>query len=220
MRTIIACGSIKPELEHFNIDTDTVKLNFLAQNLHRKPETMPAVIQKAIDRHSPGNDEIVLGYGLCSNGVVGVKAPEQGVYIPKVHDCISFYLGSGKKYTELFSQRPGTYYLTRSWLNNGMDPLGLVENEYTRRVGREMADITMETELKNYTHIAFVNTFDSDNEYYRNRAKKNAEYFNKKYIEYPVKEDFFKKILFGPYEKPDFIYIKPGEIVKQKTLLK
>lgn len=220
MNIIIACGSIRPELEKAKGAEDSVRIITLPQNLHRAPHKMSGVIQKALDQVTGEADKVILGYGLCSNGIVGVEAPSQGLYIPRAHDCITFYLGSRQRYHEIFSKHPGTYHLTRSWIENKTDPLGLLENEYTRRVGREMAEETIQTEIRNYEYISFVDTGTGDSEKYREQAKRNAEYFNKKYIEYPGSDDYFRKMIFGPYDTSDFIYIKPYQEVKQSEFLK
>ena len=220
MNTIIACGSIRPELERLKGTKEDVVVRYLPQNLHRTPHRMKDLIQKVIEKAETESENIILGYGLCSNGVVGVKAPAQGLYIPRVHDCIALYLGSREKYKEIFSKRPGTYHLTKSWIDNKKDPLGLVENEYTERVGRELAEETMQTEIRNYSHISYVSTAAGDNDKYRQRAKANAEFFRKQFIEYTGSNDYFKRILFGPYNEPDFIYIKPNQEITQKEFLK
>lgn len=220
MRKIIACGSISPELERLRKGHNEVDIQYLPQNLHRAPDKMKEYIQKAIDDLTSVYETVVLGYGLCSNGIVGIKAPEQGLYIPRVHDCIAFYLGSRKAYQKIFKQHPGTYHLTKSWILNKTDPLGLVENEYTERVGREMAEEAMEREIRNYEYISFVNTLTDNVDKYRKRARENAAHFNKKFIEYKGSDKYFEKILFGPYESPDFVYVSPHNTVKQKEFLK
>jgi len=220
MKRVIACGSIKPELERLAGQEPGVSLRFMPQNLHRLPEKLTRMLQQAIDETDHAFQQIVLGYGLCSNAIVGLRAPSQGLYIPHVHDCITFYLGSRDAYQKVFSKKPGTYHLTRSWIDNHTDPLGLMRNEYTKRVGSEMAEEAIRTEIRNYRYISFVDTQGMGNESYRTRARENAEYFNKEFIEYKGSDAFFKKILFGPYQQPDFMYIPPGDIVKQKDFLK
>ncbi len=220
MRRIIACRSIKPEMDQLVQPEAPFHIRYMPQNLHRYPHKLKEFLQKAIDQTDSGYDQVVLGYGLCSNGIVGLKAPEQGLYIPHVHDCIALYLGSRQAYQKIFHQHPGTYHLTPSWINNQTDPLGLMENEYTQRVGAEMAEETMRTEIRNYSHISFVNTNAPNSDKYRRRARENARYFNKEFIEYQGSDAFFRKILYGPHQNPDFIYIQPGNIVKQKDFLK
>ncbi len=217
---VIACGSIQPELEMLKTEAPKTSVIYMDQNLHRSPDKMKVVLQEAIDKHASKTDRLVLGYGLCSNGVVGVKAPGQGLYIPKAHDCITLFMGSRDAYNNAFKKRPGTYYLTKSWIENEKDPLGLMENEYTQRVGAEDAEWSIKQELKNYSHIAFINTGAGDIHQYRKRALDNAKFFDLEYIEIDASNGFLMKILKGPYDEENFLYFKPGEKVTQEKFLK
>ncbi len=221
MNMIIACGSLKPEIDSVVNQTDLpVEVVYLPQDLHRTPDRMKDAVQKALDRVSPEIKKVVLGYGLCSNGVVGVKAPPQGLYIPKMHDCIGMFLGSHKQFMEYFRNEPGTYYLTKSWIDNRKDPMGLVENEYTKRVGREWAEEAMRSEIQNYKFIAYIETGIGDDEQYKKIAKENAKHFGKTYKELKGSTHFFKRMIEGPMEEPDFLYFEPGQTVKQINFLK
>ncbi len=221
-KVIIACGSLSPELEIIASGSEHVKVIFLEQNLHRAPQNMKAEIQKELDQITNNKDitKVILGYGLCSGGIVGIKAPQQGLIIPKVHDCIALMMGERNTYHSFFHKQPGTYHLTESWIENEKDPLGLLENEYTERVGREMAEYAIHEELKNYTHISFINTGMRDEEKYRKRAQENAAYFKKEFIEIKGSGKYLKQLIHGPYDETDFIYIKPGHTVQQKEFLK
>ncbi len=220
MVTIIACSSIKPELEHIRAGRKDVSIRYLPQNLHRTPQKLKKMLQNILNQVKSNDGKLVLGFGLCSNAIAGIKAPQQGLYVPCVHDCITLYLGSREKYKELFRKYPGTYYLTRSWISDKKDPLGLLENEYTKRVGKEMAEEAMRKEIKNYDYISFINTLDDNSDKCLERAKENAKFFKKKFIEHKANNDFFKKIVLGPHQKPDFIYVEPYESVKQQEFLK
>jgi len=221
MNHIIACAGLKPEIELVRNGDEDIRVQYLRQNLHRAPDKLNKKLQGAIDE-IPDNEDmtVVLGYGLCSNAVVGVRAPSQGMYIPRVHDCITLYLGNRETYKKEFNQKPGTYYLTSGWINNQTDPLGMMENEYTRRVGRELAEETIKEEIRNYSRISFIHTAGSKNPRYVERAKANATYFGKEFTEFKRDDTYFRKILYGPYEKPDFVYIEPHDKVKQIEFLK
>lgn len=219
-KTIIACGGMKAEFERLSPADNGIEMYYMPQNLHRAPGTLRKKLQETIDRVAEDAETIILGYGLCCNGVVGLKAPKQGLIIPKVHDCIALYMGSREKYREIFSRQPGTYHLTRNWIDNRKDPLGLVEHEYKRRVGAEDARDTMEWEIKNYSHISYINTGAGQVEKYRNRALENAREFDKQFIEIPGEDKFFRQILFGPWDSKNFVNIKPHETSKQEYFLK
>jgi hypothetical protein len=219
-KIVIACGGLKAEFERLHPTDNGIKMHYMPQNLHRVPGTLRKKLQEAIDRLAEGTEPIILGYGLCCNGVVGLKAPKQGLIIPKVHDCIALYMGSQEKYRKIFSKHPGTYYLTRNWIENEKDPLGLVENEYKKRVGPDMAWETMEMEIKNYSYISYINTRSGNSDEYRRRTRETARKFNKQFKEIQGNDIFFRKMLFGPWDSQNFIHVNPYEISKQKYFIK
>jgi hypothetical protein len=218
-RVVIACRIMQPEMQALQSLDNTVEVRYLDQNLHRTPDHMPRLIQEQIDAVRTYASKIILGYGLCSNGIVGVKAPQQGLYVPKAHDCITLFLGSRARYDKLFHERPGTYYLTPGWVAEEKDPLGQMENEYVPRMGREMAIWGIKEELKNYTHIALIDTQAVDMALLRQRAMENATFLGKKYEEIVGKPDYFQKILLGPLDTENFLFVKAGETVQQKPFL-
>ena len=185
------------------------------------PDRMGSVVQDAVDRAAKrATDEIVLGYGLCSNGTVGVQAPKQGLLVPRIHDCISLLLGSREAYQQAFAKRAGTYYLTPGWVADNKDPLGMAEGEYAARVGKEAAVETVREELKHYSHIVLIDTKTGDGaEALRSRAKDNARFLGKEYEEVPGSTAFFEKVLFGPYDEGDFLRVDPGQTVAQEPFL-
>lgn len=218
-KVIVACQVMKPELDSLAGEDNSIEITYLESSLHETPAKMPKLLQKQIDIAEKYASQIILSYGLCSNGVVGIKAPNQGLIIPKVHDCISLFLGSRQAYDKIFHERPGTYYLTPGWIEVGNDPLGYMERDYVPKMGREMAEWGIKEELKNYTHIVLIDTKSRDMEPFRKIARENAAFLGKKYEEISGSQDYFRKILFGPYDKKDFVLLQPGEVMKQEMIL-
>lgn len=218
-RILIACQVMEPEIEYLREGIHDVEVWYVEQALHRVPQNMGPRLQREIDKASSlGADFIVLGYGLCSNGIAELIAPPQGLIVPKAHDCIALFLGSVNRYRELFRERPGTYYLTPGWVSEGKDPLGILE-EYTGRYGAETARWVMEEELKHYTHIALIVTGVGDLNSLRSRAMANAHHFGKAYEEIKADLRYLKRLLEGPYTDEDFFLIPPGEKVTQERYL-
>ncbi|MGZ9166626.1 MAG: DUF1638 domain-containing protein [Anaerolineales bacterium] len=79
-------------------------------------------MQEKIDQASQHADVLLLGYGLCSMAVVGLHATTSHLVIPRVDDCIAIFLGSCKAYKEQSQQEPGTYDLTKGWIEAGDTP--------------------------------------------------------------------------------------------------
>ena len=216
---LVACRVMEPELEAAGGNAHSVEIRYLDQGLHRTPQNMAAAIQEQIDQAAAHASRIVVGYGLCSNGIVGVTARQQGLYLPHCHDCIAFFMGSHRAYLKAFEARPGTYYLTPGWVAEKKDPLGIIDEDYTQRLGRKTALWVMEEELKHYTHITLINTGAGNIESLRERAKENARVLNKHYEEIQGSLDFFKKLIRGPYASGDFLFLKPGHKITQEMYL-
>ncbi|WP_291321667.1 DUF1638 domain-containing protein [Desulfonatronospira sp.] len=216
-RVVIACGALRPELEHLRLGHENeVHTVYLPQNMHRSPHLLPDLIQEQVDTAAEYASRIILGYGLCSNGIVGVKAPEQGLVITRSHDCVALFLGSLEKFRLTSRDHPGTYYLTRGWIAEGKDPLGTMENDYVPRLGRAWAEWGAREEIKHYTRFVFINTGVGDIQALRNRAMENARFFGKEYLEVQGDLEYLRRILFGPYDRDYFYLVPPFEKVQQR----
>lgn len=213
---IIACNIMKDEIIRFQVNGTSFV--FLEQSLHRTPQKMKGVIQEEIDKAEQWDgDYIILSYGLCSNGIVGVKSERHSIVIPRVHDCIALFLGSWERYVEEHQREPGTYYLTRGWIEEGKSPLGIY-GEYCQRYGKETAEWVIREELKHYTRIALVDTGVHLLEIHREHAIENARFLHLRYEEIKGSLDFFKKMLQGSWGN-DFVILRPGEEVTQELFL-
>ncbi|UCD77587.1 MAG: DUF1638 domain-containing protein [Desulfobacterales bacterium] len=215
--TIVACRVMEPEFEAVRKNHENVEILYLDQGLHRTPQKMAAQVQSLVDQAAETADRIVLGYGLCSNGIVGVEARQQGLIVPRCHDCIAFFLGSPKAYLDDFNSRPGTYYLTPGWIAERKDPLSIIRKEYEPRFGRETAEWVKREELKHYTHLVLINTGVAEVEPLRKIARENARFFNMQYVEIEGDSlEYFYKLVKGPYNSDEFIHLSPGDVVTQE----
>lgn len=221
-RVVIACRVMEPELNHLLAEAgegdEGGEVVYLDQLLHRTPGKLLDLVQEKIDQVAQRASRIVLGYGLCSNGVVGVTARQQGLIIPRCHDCIALFLGSPGRYQEIFRSKPGTYYLTPGWIREQKDPLGIIE-EYVPKYGRDTARWLIEEELKHYTHIALINTRVDEMAPLRVRAMENATVLKKQYEEIAGNLDYFRELLHGPYTDEKFLRLRLGERFTQEMLL-
>jgi hypothetical protein len=95
---------------------------YLDFGLHDRPSEMRPVLQERLDAIGEPST-VIVGYGLCGNGVVGIESGRHTLVFPRTHDCVGMMLGSRQRYAEEFAAEPGTYYLTRGWLESGDDPL-------------------------------------------------------------------------------------------------
>ncbi|AFM24801.1 DUF1638 domain-containing protein [Desulfomonile tiedjei] len=205
---IIACDVMRKELEAA-ADGSQIQFHFLDQGLHRTPQEMAGIIQQEIDTLESVS-KIVLGYGLCSGGIKGVKPRGAQLIIPRCHDCIPLFFGSLEKYDLMFKARPGTYYLTPGWVAAKKDPLGIIYDDYAPKHGLETAFWVMEEELKHYTHIALIDTKVGNCPELKTRAKENCSILKKDYDEIEGSLSYFERLIHGPYTPEEFVTIEAG----------
>jgi len=93
--------------------------------------------------------------------------------------------------------------------------LGTYEKEYLPKYGGEVALWAIRESLKNYTHIALINSNLQGTEMLRRRAIENAEFFHMTYIEFFGDLSYFEKIVRGPHHSEDFLLLQPGEAITQ-----
>lgn len=179
--------------------------------MHINPSRLRSALQEAIDASANSFDTILLGYGLCSQAVVGIHANNCTLVVPKVDDCIAIFLGSDQAYKKQYRAEPGTYYLTKGWIEVGDSPF----SEYERTVekyGEEKARHLMSRMLNNYTRLALINTGQFELERYREYCKHAAERFNLRFEEIPGSSTLIQKLLYGPWDE-DFVVARPGETI-------
>jgi len=213
-RVVLACGCLRPEFEELSIP-EGIAIQYLPQNLHRTPRRLLDALQRAVDSVSETTTEVVLGYGLCSNGLVGLQAGRLRLVVPRVHDCVALLLGSRAAFLDAFARRPGSYYLTPGWLAHARDPLGTLEHDYVPRVGRTHAEWALREELKNYSHIVHLRTKATRDTTHRARAEANARFLHLELEEIDGSADYLERLLAGPHDFPDFFTIPPGGEVTQ-----
>lgn len=217
---LIACGSLQYEFESLIREEESpLQIHYLDTDLHRTPAMIPTAIEKKIDEIGSDCSRIMLGYGLCSNGVVGVKAENSTLIIPRVHDCLDLFLGFVGKGKSRSGSSARHYYLTPGTLLNQKDPLGIMTNEYTPKMGEKKAQWGMKEELKHYTHFVLITTPRADMGVIQQKARENALFFNMELMESPSDLRFFEKIIYGPHDVEFFMHVPPGETIEQSMFI-
>ena len=206
---VIACATVIEEmLLHLPPGMDYQVLDF---GLHVNPEALRRALQAAIDASTTSADTILLGYGLCSQGVVGLRANNCTLVVPRVDDCIAIFLGSGEVYKAQARAEPGTYYLTKGWIEAGDSPFDEYDS-LVEQYGEQKARWLMGQVLKNYTRLALINTGQYELEHYRDYSQHAAERFGLRYEEISGSSALIKKMLHGPWDD-EFVVARPGETI-------
>ena len=230
---VIACDILNRELSFISSQSSCyVDVVFLHAELHNTPDKLRSMLQEQIDIANkgfpynyfglaPNYDYIVLGYGLCSNGIAGISSEKIPLVIPKWHDCVTLLLGSREKYNEYFNSNPGTYWYSRGWIERSIQPgeerfKGLYA-EYVQKYGEDNAEYLMETEqgwFKNYSKAVYINWQSLGNtEYYREYTKKCAQFLKWSYDEVEGSQSLLHKIMNGIFDDDEVLVVPPGKRV-------
>ncbi len=207
-RKVLACATVMEEV--LPLLPPGLSYQVLDFGLHVNPPTLKAALQEAID--AAGADEVILGYGLCSMAVIGLEANGCTLIIPRVHDCIAIFLGSNGAYQQQAQAEPGTYYLTKGWIEVGDTPF----SEYERlaeQYGASRADRLIRLSIRHYTRLALIDTGHGDMTPYRIYAQRLAERWGLRFEEIPGSNALVRKMLTGPWDG-DFVVVSPGETVR------
>ena len=123
MRGVVACEALYPLIDRF---APHFPVRYLPAELHEFPVNVPVEtaitehVQTAIDDlDGPGLDAIVLSYASAEN-LTGVSTRHAPLIVSLSADCTSSLLpGAVNEYGE--NKAAGTLYLTRGWIDCGVD---------------------------------------------------------------------------------------------------
>lgn len=221
----IACRVFESLLKESQHQDLFDQVTYLDYGLHRVPEKLTHAVQEAIDElETPSL--IVLGYGLCGNGLKGIQSRQHTLLIPRTDDCIAILLGSYQTYLEEFHREPGTYYLTKGWLEAGSDPLKEY-HQVREKYGEKDAQWIMDAQYQHYKRLVLVAHHKTELAEYRPQAKAVAEYCNRwgmNYEEILGSDQYLRRLIetATSLEKADedFLVIPPGGEVRQEMFIR
>jgi hypothetical protein len=222
---ILACRVLQSLMEPYVRDA-AIPATFMEYGYHRVPQLMTPALQTELDR-LPEPSVVVVGYGLCGNGLAGLKAGEHTLIVPRADDCIMMLLGSYARYMEEFSAEPGTYYLTKGWLESGSHPLKEYR-ELLEKYDPETVDWIMDEQYKNYKRLVLVAPSQAELDAYRAQALEVAEFcaqrWGFRYEERLGSDDLVKRLVTDAFKLPqstdDFLVIPPGGEIKQEMFFR
>jgi len=189
-------------------------------------------------------DAILLGYGLCNNGVRGLKS-DVPIVIPKAHDCITLFLGSKEKYREYFDANRGSvFFQTSGWLERdksdsshsgvleqpGGNDISKDENKCSggarqsledliATYGEENAKYLYETlyELPNYKKMTYINNNIGLTDHDKEDAKAIAESRKLEFEEIEGDNGLIFRLLDGnidEWKESEFLVVPPGNRIE------
>jgi N-methylhydantoinase A/oxoprolinase/acetone carboxylase beta subunit len=228
---LVGCSIFKNEIQFLESHvTSRIDYYWLPQRLHNRPLELRKLVQEEIDtvdRSGNPYDAIVLLYGLCSKGTVGVFSRNHSLVVPKVQDCIAILLGSNRSYRDHFAQKPGTYWFTRGWIETGFtpgkrsryrgvyDPYKERYKEYRKQFDREVSQYLInewdQRWIQNYTTLAFIDWGMEDDQRFRRKAEENARALELEFENIQGDPALLLNLLNGKWDDETFLITRPGQ---------
>jgi hypothetical protein len=204
---------------------NVVDIVLMPQGLHDEPDRLRKEVQEALQRthdiQDRPYDASLLGYGLCSNGIVGLSS-QIPIVVPRGHDCITLLLGSKERYQEYFDAHRGVYWYSPGWIESGKQPsrqrYEKVLEEYTRKYGPDNATYLLEVEqtwMKEYQWVAYVDWGLNDSEHYRAFTRDCAGFLGWNYDELAGDPGLMQRFIDGLWSEEEFLIVQPGQRITE-----
>ena len=229
---VIGCAVLGVDMKYaarqLGLDVDFI---FLEAGLHERPDELNKKLQEAIDALSAAGEtqRIVIGYGICGRGTIGIQSRDIPLVIPKVHDCIAMFLGGSEAYRRQFEAFPGTYYISAGWHEEKAVPISqrklqawcgdkrVHHDQIARRFGNRAADRTMDflnSWQKNYQRAVYIDTGSRSGSTYEEHAKEMADAYGWTYENIPGSLDLFEKMLVATATTEAVLFVEPRHAIE------
>lgn len=210
----------------------TVDLEFLPKDAHDKSAVLRAEIQKRIDDTPEDSyDAILLGYGLCGNGTVGLVARHTPLVLPRAHDCCTLFLGSRQAFRDHFASNPSRPYSSLGYMERGegylyssdlRQMLGLDRSyeEYVELYGEENAQYILETlspklDLEHHVDkVVFIEMPETEHLGWGGKFRKWAEADGREFEYLYGNSRLLKNLINGQWDPAEFLIVEPGYVVE------
>jgi len=206
-----------------------VDVEFLPKGLHDiGREGMNSRLAAALEAVDESQyDAIALGYGLCSHGIMGLRARRIPLVVARAHDCITLLLGSKERYQQYFETHPGVYYKSSGWIERGeglvqlgpdsqADRLGtrLAYEELLSRYGEDNARYLAEqlgNLTRNYTGLTYIEMGVEPDGRFEAQARKEAAEKGWTFEKLRGGMALIRALVDGPWDEERFLVVRPGE---------
>ena len=209
-----------------------VDLEFTELGEHVHSDTLRALLQGRIDAAEQAGkryDAILLGFGICGNSTVGLRARSIPLVLPRAHDCCTVLLGSRQIFQEHFKDNPSTPFSSSGYIERGSYYLRLEEGHgavfygdvykaYVEQYGEDNARYIMEAmhpkQEGGDDRAVFIDIPETRHLGYEERFREKAAADGKTVVTLPGNVGLIRKLVNGTWEPSEFLVVHPGQTIQ------
>lgn len=196
----------------------------IEQGLHNTPDKLRTELRQQLNQIEGGFDAVLLGYGLCGNGTLGLTA-RVPLVIPRAHDCITVLLGSRQRHEEYSQKYPGSYFYTPGWIEHGHTPSLQSDHdkaeEYRQKYGEDNAAYLMEMEQawrKSYHRAVFIDWDLPGKEPFIEYTRQAAAYLGWEFDRIDGDSRLLQRFFDGRWDNGAFLVLPPGRPITENLV--
>ncbi len=211
-----------------------IDVEYTEKGAHDRSVVLRALIQSRIQAAESGPrayDAILLGFGLCGNSVLGVRAGKTRLVIPRAHDCCTVFLGSRLRFAEHFKDNPSLPFSSTGYMERGGTPIheattldfvpGVSKRfqDLVEQYGEENARYIYETlsasaePTQEDKRVVFIDVPELSHLGFAEKCRAKAQAAGKSFTVLPGDMRLIRMLLNGDWDPREFLTLEPGQAV-------
>lgn len=222
---VLACDVFEDEIAlHARDATHIVETRFFEIGLHDRPDRLCAILQENLDAVDARADidAVVLAYGLCGRGTVGLRPTRHPLVIPRAHDCITVFMGSKERYADHQRRCPTCYYYTPGWNRArrvpGPEMFETLRTDLAAKFDEEDVEFLLESQreqLALHDTATYLDLGTADAASEAQYARQCAAWMGWKFEHLPGDPALLRDLLWGHWDPERFLMLEPGSQLGQ-----
>jgi len=245
---LISCNVFQRELCAAIADSpNVIDPEFLELGLHQSSGVLATRLQARIDEASAASDSawaaapegqsrdatvgaydaILLGYGLCGNGLAGLQARSLPLVLARAHDCCTILLGSRRAFLDKFGESLSAGWSSAGYIERGSTyfrasevgqktGLGLEYADLVEKYGEENAQYVWETmhPAMEEKEIRFIELPETAGLGYAETMRKRAADEGKDFTLLQGSSRLLRALVAGCWDSAEFLVVGPGQHIE------